>query len=591
MIRILNLLNTKTKLRILLCALISILPSFFEMLIPQFIKQFIIMSDHNNVIEVVRIFHWQIYPPSFLSVYQFLIILVLASGLLNLILWFASQRLCEYTISHIRHLIRLKLFDKIIHLSKDDITNLSQAAIITYFGNDIGKINSGFFVLCRSLFNGLFLIIWGVFFSLNLDLHLSIAIFVNIPIVIIGSVVAIKFLFPLFRKENYILDKLANNAKEDINGIELIKAYNLEETRFKHYQKENNNLLNLNYKVSFRDSLAWPIIHACISIGNILVFIIFGFMAKNYTNDNIQSQVGNIYQFLAYLSLISSGIFQVCFESNKLFRASASSKRIYEVLNLESKIKDVISEIKPTNWSIAFENVSYIYPNNPDVDALKNITFDVKANSSLGIIGSTGSGKSTIVNLLTREILPDQGTVKIGGYDLNLIDTNYLKSNLSAVMQKNMLLSGSIKENITLTNENASEIEIYQAINISQSHFINEYENSYEQIIGQHGINLSGGQKQRISIAQGIIKKPKILILDDTTSALDNQTDKNVQKEILNNFKDITLIIISQRIRTIENLDKIIVLDKGKIVGSGTHQQLLKDNQYYQEIFESQKEK
>ncbi|VEU71014.1 ABC-type multidrug/protein/lipid transport system ATPase component [Mycoplasmopsis glycophila] len=561
------------------------------MFIPQFVKQFIVMSDRTQEITVVKLFHWQILPPQGLTVYQFLIILVIGCSLANLVLWIISLRLSEYTISHIRHLIRMQLFKKIINLSKDNINELSHASIITYFGNDINKINGGFFVLCRSLLNGTFLIVWGLVFSLNLDLNLSIAIFINIPVVIIGSLFAIKFLFPSFRKENWILDKLNEKAKQDINGIELIKTYNLENYRYKLYNEENENLLKLNLKVTKTSSIAWPVIHTFVAFGNILVFLIFGFLAKNYTNANIQEKVGNLYQFLAYLGLISSGIFQVCFESNKLFRARFSAKRIYEVLQMESIIPEVTNDNKPTEWNIEFKNVSYRYKNNETQNALQNVSFKIPNSSSVGIIGTTGSGKSTIVNLLTKEILPTQGEILINNLNLNEIDSAHLRQNISAIWQKNMLLSGSIKENLVFTHENANDAEIDEVINIAQANFIKDYPDKYEQIIGQHGINLSGGQKQRISIAQGLIKKPNVLILDDSTSALDNKTDKNLQDQIKSKLKDTTLIIISQRIRTIQNLDQIIVLDQGQIVGNGSHQELLANNTYYQKLFESQKEK
>ncbi|WP_426461293.1 ABC transporter ATP-binding protein [Mycoplasma hafezii] len=583
-------LPNSTKWRIGLCIFISIFPSLFTMLIPQFVKQFIKISDITHQVNYVEILNWKIYPET-ISVLWLLVILTIVAALLNVFVNFASMRLSEYTISHIRHLVRMDLFKKLVSLSRDDIDEISYPTIITRFGNDISKINGGFFVICRSFANGILLIIWGFVFSLLTSLSLSIAIVVVLPLLIIGSIFAIKKIFPYYSKENTYLDKLNGRAKEDINGIELIKSYNLEEVKFNQYNDENKKLLNIGWKSAKTSGIAWPIINFSVSLGNIIVFLILGLTAHNFTNQNIGNQISNVFLFSSYLGLISSGVFQVCFESNKLFRAGISSKRVFEILNLESSIKPVNSDIKVENGNVEFKNVTFTYKNNKKTHALNDVSFKIPENSSVGIIGKTGSGKSTIVSLLLREIQPNNGKVLVGNHNIEQINTESFYRNISAVFQKPMLLSGSLKTNLSFAQPDVQNELLEKVATLSCADFIKEYEDEYEQIIGQHGINLSGGQKQRLAIAQGLLKNPKILILDDTTSALDNETDKKVRENILKNFKNTTLIVIAQRIKSIQNMDKIIVLNDGEIVGEGTHEELLKNNPYYQEIYKSQKEK
>ncbi|RIV16770.1 ABC transporter ATP-binding protein [Mycoplasmopsis gallopavonis] len=592
MLKIFKILPKTTKFRILLCALIAIFPSFLEMIIPQFVKQFIEISGSTpNTVHTIKILSWELQTPSGLTPFSFLIILVIVFTTLQWIIWICSLRLGEYTISHIRHLIRMKLFEKILNLSKDNIDQISFSTIITRFNNDIMKINGGFYTLCFSLLNGSFLIIWGTVFSVILSLYLSISILILVPLIFLGALFAIKFLFPYYSKENTILDKFNLSIQQDINGIELIKSYNLQSCRYDIFDSKNSNLLNTNLKVSKISSIAWPIIHFSISIANVSVFVIFGLIAHNYSNINIARQVSNVYQFIAYLGLISSGVFQVCFEANKLIRSNVSSKRVYEILTTESSIQPISNNNQISDGAIEFQNVSYAYHDNPKHQVLKNISFKIPAHSTVGIIGTTGSGKSSLVNILTREVLPTSGRVLIDNIDINQINSEDFHAQISAVWQKNMLLSGTIKENLNFTNKQASDSEIEQTLKIAQAHFVNEYPDKTETKIGQNGINLSGGQRQRISIAQAILKKPKILILDDSTSALDNTTDKLVRKGILNKLENTTLIIIAQRIKTIKDMDQIIILDNGQIVGTGTHEQLLANNEYYQKIYNSQEKK
>ncbi len=559
------------------------------MIIPQFIKQFIWISDASQKIDYVEILMWKIHPQT-IEVVWFLVILTVLAGFFELIFNFASMRLSEYTISHIRHIIRMNLFKKLITLSKEDVEEITYATIITRFGNDINKINGGFFVLCRSFANGLFLLVWGFIFALLTSLSLSIAILITLPFFFIGSVFAIRKIFPYYRKENIVLDKLNARAKEDINGIELIKAYNLESFRANEYQKENNELFDIGWKSIKISGTAWPLINFAVSFGNVIVYLILGLTAAKFTNANIGTYVSNAFLFGSYLQMISFGVFQICFESNKLFRAGVSSKRVFELQNIESSISKVVSDRKIKNGKIEFKNVTFAYRDNPNNKVIDNLSFSIPANTSVGIIGKTGSGKSTLTNLLLREVLPQNGSIYIDNQNINEIDTENYYGNISAVFQKPMLLSGSISNNLSFALENEDNFDSDKFIQIASADFINEYETKTNQIIGQHGINLSGGQKQRVAIAQGIAKEPKILILDDTTSALDNKTDYQVRQNILNNFKNITLVVVAQRIKSIQKLDKILVLDKGKLVGEGTHEDLLKNNSYYQEIYKSQKE-
>ncbi|TNK83502.1 ABC transporter ATP-binding protein [Mycoplasmopsis pullorum] len=591
MFQLLKLMPKKIKILVFLSVLLSVFLPFLTLLIPVFVKQFITVSAGQTQ-EYIEILMWKISVPSSSNLILILSLCILINAILIFIFQFSNLRLINYTTTLATIFLRNKLFEKILHLNKEDIDKLSYATIITRFSYDIRKImQNGFWTICRGLINSMFSIIWGLVFALIIGPIYAISIVVVIPLLITGSIFAIKKLFPLYKQESINLDYLNDAAKQDINGIKLIKSFNLENIQSQKYESKNSNFRNNSLKTWNISAISWNIIKFLDKIGIIVVFIIAGFIAKAFTRENIKEEVGIIYQFISFLGIISSGVFSLCFQVNNIFRATVSSKRLIDIFEIVPKIQIRNTNIVPQNWNIKFENVSFYYENQKHIHAIKNLSFEIKENEFTAIIGETGSGKSTIISLILKEIEPRSGRITIGGIDIKKIDTKAYYEKISAVFQKSMILSGSIKYNMILSKPHANVHEIENATKMSAAEFINEYQDRHEQIIGQRGVNLSGGQRQRLAIAQAIIKNPKILILDDATSALDNKTDLMIRKNIVENQKDITLIMIAQRISTVKFANNIIVLDEGQIVGQGNHDYLMKNNEYYKEIYNSQLEK
>lgn len=588
MFRILKYLPKKLYFLIIMTIILSILQPFVLLTIPSLIRQFIEMVS-NNQIQEITLYDLKISSDNINPIAMLCILLTTFSLLFSLIL-FVTVRLASYLTVNASHHLRKLLFSKILQLSRSDLDKISYATIITRFSNDIVKIREGLFIMVRILWRSPFMVIWGLALSFYFSLFQSISIAITIPFLIAGAIFAIKKLFPLYRKENWKIDNLNEISKQDINGIMLIKSYNLEKRQLKNYVKKNIELRENNYKSGKIGAISWPIINSFVNVGTILLFVIVALLIRNLSSDKIGNEIGTLYQFTSYLTLIANGVFETSFNVNGLFRSKAAALRYHELIDYESTIKQVVSENKIKIGNIKFENVFFRYDEKNKNHSLNNVSFEIPANTTFGIIGKTGSGKSTIAKLVTREYLPNSGKIKIDNIDVNEIDTKNFYSNISHVYQKPTLLSGSIKNNLLFSEPTKNDLKIEEAIKMSCSNFVYEFENSIEQIIGQKGINLSGGQKQRLAIARSLIKKPKILILDDATSALDNITDEQVRENIKNNLGDTTVIIISQRISSIKNSNQIMILNEGQIVGIGKHNELLKNNKYYQDIYNSQLE-
>ncbi|MEE3928369.1 ABC transporter ATP-binding protein [Mycoplasmopsis ciconiae] len=587
MYKLIKFLPNTIKIKVFLAFFTSIWPAFFSLLIPSFIKQFITLSTGTKQ-EFIQILVWNVKPS--IAQIDFLVICVISCALLMLIFDFLSFRLTAYAIQQSTYYMRKILFDKILNLSKQDIDKLEYATIITRFGNDINKAaDGGIFVLCKPFSNAFFSIIWGLVFSLLISPLYSISMLIMVPLLFLGSFFAIKKLFPFYRKENVAIDKINNSSKEDINGINLIKTYNLEQKQKEKFIQKNTDLFSIGLKADRINTVAWRFIDFAIDLGNLSVYIIFGLIAYQFSSENISLQVGNVYQFISYLAIIAGGIFTFSFNINFLFRASASAKRLFEIFELKPSITLIKNNNYVENTTIKFENVYYQYPSSNKA-TLKNISFEIKPNTLVGIVGRTGSGKSTIVNLLLREIQPQSGNIYIGNKNIETIDTQNYYQNVSAVFQNSMIISGTIESNVKFANPYMQTQELEEISRLACADFIDEYQLKYQQLIGQKGINLSGGQKQRLAIVQALVKNPKILIMDDTTSALDNKTDKQLRKNVINSYSQTTKIIIAQRISSIKDADQIIVLNDGQIDAIGTHSQLLKESKTYFDIYKSQTE-
>ncbi|UUD34762.1 ABC transporter ATP-binding protein/permease [Mycoplasmopsis caviae] len=601
MLNIFKYMPLKIKFFAFISAFFAIIQPFLSMLNPTITKQLItLIANVQNGIEMkqVNLLFWNIITNSTNLSIVYLISMAIGFALLLMIVAFLSAFFATKTCIYGTYYLRKALFEHLLTLSRSKLEKYSVGSLLTRFSNDLSKIRDGIFIVIRGLVVSPFFVIWGLVFTTTTNLYLSIAIYITIPFLIGGAIFAIFKLFPFYRKENWILDQLNEQSKEDINAVALIKSYNLEEQRYQKYFSKNQEWFNVYSKNATFSSYAWPIINVFVLFGNVIIFALIAFLIGKKGNDNISKLIGDISQFTANLSMISMGVFNTLFTINRLFRSSVSAKRFIELMNTRSEIPYVISDNKITNGSIEFRNVNFSYPiykKGELVDskvALKNINLKIESGQKVGIIGKTGSGKSTLVKLLSHEYLlnEEDGKILIDSHNINEIDTANFFEKVTHVYQKPMIISGSIKKNITFSNDKFSEQEIEQAINISCADFINELDDKYSAKVDQRGKNFSGGQRQRVAIAQALIKKPKILILDDSTSALDNETDLKVRQNIRDNLKESTLIIISQKINSIKDSDQIFVLDKGELIAKDKHDNLINNCKIYQEIWKSQEE-
>jgi ATP-binding cassette subfamily B protein len=380
------------------------------------------------------------------------------------------------------------------------------------------------------------------------------------------------------------LSNLSTFSQEIFSGIRVIKAYSLEENQQVNVEKLSEESRSKSMKLAKINSIFGPLMMALIGVSN-LVVIYFG--GKMYIDGTITS-IGIIAEFILYVNLLTWPVASLGWVSSMIQEAEASQKRINEFLKIEPEIQNRTPETTPVNGVLVFENVGFTYEDT-DIVALQNVSFSLDNGQTLAIIGKTGSGKSTIISLISRLYDVNQGKITIGGTDIRDLNLYDLRNSVGVVPQDAFLFSDSIKNNIKFGNENASDEEVFEAAKKAVVHDnIINFHLKYETVLGERGITLSGGQKQRVSIARAIIKDPKILLLDDSLSAVDTETEELILNNLLDFCKDKTTIIVTHRVSSAKNADKIIILEDGKIIQQGSHNQLLNQSGYYQELYNKQ---
>lgn len=481
--------------------------------------------------------------------------------------------------------LRNTLFKKIQNFSFYNIDKFRTSSLITRLTNDVTQLQNLVMMSLRIVVRAPLLFIGGIIMAISINKKLSLIILGAIPFLIMVFIFIMKKSFPLFSNVQKRIDELNNVVRENLSGVRLIRAFMRVDYEKERFKSANTALMNAIIKALMLMIFAMPLFMLVMNSSILLVLWYGGLLVKSGN-----MQVGEIMAYINYLSQI---LFSLMMIGNILIfisRASASTERVNEVLeekvdleSRESKIK--ISKIK---GEIVFEHVYFSYDNKKEY-VLKDINFSVNPGEIIGILGTTGSGKTTLVSLIPRLYDVTSGRILIDGYDIRDIDIKLLRSSISMVPQDTILFSGTIKENVCWGKEDAKDEEIINACKIAQAHdFIIRFPQGYDTEIGERGINLSGGQKQRIAIARAIIRKSPILILDDATSAIDFATEQRILRGLKEIMKNSTTFIIAQRITTVMNADKIIILENGKLVGIGKHEELLKNNTLYQEIYRSQ---
>lgn len=587
MTKIYKYLPLKVKILFYVSIILAILDPLFFMIQPFFTEQFIQMLADPNRNEIF-LFKWKIV----VGLNPILVLSLLTFG--TSAITFGNMFLGFYISSKMSILaayhLRKQCFEHLLSLSKKEIDKISYSTIITRFTNDINKIQDGMLTITRSVIVSPGFIIIGTIFSLITSTQLSISLAISIPLLIFGASFLVFKVFPLYRKENYLIDNLNADAKESINGISLIKSYNLEKHFHKKYNNKNNEYLLVMKKELKIGIWLWKYIDFIFSLNTSIIFIIAGLIMQKHNNIEGSKILGSVYKFTIFTAMISHGVIRSFFTINWAFRTSISAKRFDELMQIKSSIQYPQNNLKITKGIIEFKNVSFTYPKS--TEGVKNLNFTIQPGQFIGIVGAIGSGKSTITKLLTRQYLPNQGNIYIDNVNINEIDSKNFYDQISLVFQDSIILSGTIDSNLNLSYENNLEDKWKDKIkNLSNLEYIEQLEQGYNHPISQRGSNLSGGQKQRLAIARAIAKQPKILILDDATSSLDNNTDALIRQNLIKEFKDITIIMISQRISSIKNANQILVMKNGEIENIGTHDELLYKSVEYNKINNSQKEK
>ncbi|SFR68850.1 ABC transporter ATP-binding protein [Anaeromicropila populeti] len=484
--------------------------------------------------------------------------------------------------------LRTSLFKKVVSFSNTEMDRFSTASLITRSTNDIQQVQMVAVLLLRMVVYAPILGIGGIIKVVHTNTSMSWIIFVAVAAILAVVLILFKVAMPKFKMMQSLVDRVNLVSREILTGLSVIRAFGTEKHEEKRFDGANQDLTKTMLFTNRVMSFMMPFMFL---IMNCVMILIVWYGGKGIELGELQ--VGDMIAFMTYTMQIVMSFLMLTMVSIFLPRAAISATRIDEVLMTDLTIMEPespkkISDANGKKGLIEFENVSFRYPN-ADEDALENITFTALPGKTTAFIGSTGSGKSTLVNLIPRFYDVTKGSVKVDGIDVREITQKELHDKLGYVPQKAILFSGTIDSNLRYGKEDATEEEIKKAAAIAQSaDFIEEKENKYFSSIAQGGSNVSGGQKQRLSIARAIAKKPEIFIFDDSFSALDFKTDVALRKAIQKDLKESTVLIVAQRISTILNADQIIVLDEGKIVGIGTHKQLLAANEVYQQIAASQ---
>ncbi|WP_311153919.1 ABC transporter ATP-binding protein [uncultured Streptococcus sp.] len=507
-------------------------------------------------------------------------------GFVGLVAGGINVTLAAYIAQAVSSDLREETFRKIQTFSYANIEEFNAGNLVVRMTNDINQILNVTMMLFQILLRLPILFIGSVILAIVTMPSLWWIIFLLIVLIAGLTAVMMGMMGPRFKKFQTLLDKINAIAKENLRGVRVVKSFVREEDQFHKFSQVSDELLSENLYIGYAFSIIEPMM--------MLVGYSSVYLAIWTLSGMIQAEPGlvsSIASFIGYLSQIIFTIIMVGFLGNGVTRGIISIRRIKEVLATEPAMTFPDSPDEELEGSLSFEHVTFSYPND-DEPILKDISFEVEPGQMIGVVGATGAGKSTLAQLIPRLFDPQEGSVKIGGRDLRELSQGTLRRNVSIVLQRAILFSGTIADNLRQGKLNASLPEMERAARIAQaSEFISRMEESFDSAVEERGSNFSGGQKQRMSIARGVVNNPNILILDDSTSALDAKSEKLVQEALNKDLQGTTTIIIAQKISSVVHADKILVLDQGRLIGQGTHVELVATNDVYREIYETQKGK
>ena len=507
-------------------------------------------------------------------------------ALVGLVAGGVNVLLAAYIAQGVSSDLREDAFRKIQTFSYANIEQFNAGNLVVRMTNDINQIQNVVMMVFQILFRLPLLFIGSFILAVHTLPSLWWVIVLMVVLIFALTGIMMGMMGPRFAKFQTLLERINAIAKENLRGVRVVKSFVQEKEQFNKFTEVSDELLGQNLYIGYAFSVMQPFM---MLVGYGAVFLSIWLVGGMAQSDS--SVVGSLASFVNYLSQIIFTIVMIGFLGNTVSRGMISMMRIREVLDTEPAMTFKNLPDEELEGSLSFENVTFTYPTDEE-PMLKNVTFDVAPGQMVGVVGATGAGKSTLAQLIPRLFDPQEGSIKIGGKDIRDVSEGTLRKTVSIVLQRAILFSGTIADNLRQGKSNASVSELERAAQIAQaSEFIGRMENKFESQVEERGTNFSGGQKQRMSIARGIVSNPRILIFDDSTSALDAKSERLVQEALNNDLKGTTTIIIAQKISSVVHADKILVLDQGRLIGEGRHADLVANNAVYREIYETQKGK
>ena len=508
--------------------------------------------------------------------------LLVLMALLSLSCGALSGRFCAIASSGFAKNLRKDLYYRIQNFSFSNIDKFSSSSLVTRLTTDVTNVEMSYMMIIRTAVRSPFMLIFSMTMSFMMNWKMALIFLCTTPILATGLILIMRKAIPFFNKIFHKYDRMNESVEENIRGMRVVKSYVREDYEIDKFEKASANVKNDFTKAEKIIALNMPLMNFCVYFGLIAIYVVGSTIIINSKGDllnwtELQSFMTYSFQMLMSLNMLSMIMVTIII-------STASGKRIAEVINEESTMTSPLKAITSVkDGSISFENVSFKYSEKAEKYALSNINLTINSGETVGIIGSTGSSKTSLVQLIPRLYDVTDGSVTVGGVNVKDYELDTLRNSGAMVLQKNVLFSGTVRENLKWGNKDATDEELLQAMQLAQIHTM-----ELDKYVEQGGVNVSGGQKQRLCIARALLKKPKILILDDSTSAVDTKTDALIRMGLKEYIPQTTKIIIAQRITSVEDADKILIMDNGEISAMGTHQELLSTNKIYQELYYSQ---
>ena len=509
-------------------------------------------------------------------------------AVLSLILGVAAGNTCATASTGFARNLRQDMFYHIQDYSFENIDKFSVSSLVTRMTTDVMNVQMSFMMIIRVAIRGPLMLIFSFIMGFAMGGRLAMIFLVTIPLLGVGLALVIRKATPIFRRVFRKYDALNDSVQENVQAMRVVKSYVREDYEKKKFGVAAEDVCRDFTRAERIMAINNPLMQFCVYAG--MVFVLsFGSYAV-ISSQGLEVNIGQMSAIITYSFQILMSLMMLSMVFVIITMSMESAERIVEVLQEQSSLtspENAVKEVK--DGSIDFDGVSYKYSRTAERNALEHVDLHIRSGELIGILGGTGSSKSTLVQLIPRLYDVTEGAVRVGGVDVRSYDLETLRDNVAMVLQKNVLFSGTIKDNLRWGNPNATDEEMYEACRLAQAdEFIQQFPDKYDTWIEQGGSNVSGGQKQRLCIARALLKKPKVLILDDSTSAVDTRTDALIRQGFRQFIPDTTKIIIAQRVASVEDADRIIVMDGGRISAIGTHEELLKSNEIYREVYTSQ---